>query len=45
VSTGLLYYLSGLAILLGINLIAIWGLDLSSGWRASTTSPTSSSGR
>ena len=30
-STGLLYYLSGLAILLGINLIAIWGLDLQFG--------------
>jgi len=28
VSSGLIYYLSGLAILLGINLIAIWGLDL-----------------
>jgi branched-chain amino acid transport system permease protein len=31
VSAGLLYYLSGLAILLGINLIAIWGLDLQFG--------------
>jgi branched-chain amino acid transport system permease protein len=31
VSTGLLYYLSGLAILLGINLIALWGLDLQFG--------------
>jgi ABC-type branched-subunit amino acid transport system permease subunit len=28
VSGGMVYYLSGLAILLGINLIAIWGLDL-----------------
>jgi branched-chain amino acid transport system permease protein len=31
VSAGLVYYLSGLAILLGINLIAIWGLDLQFG--------------
>jgi branched-chain amino acid transport system permease protein len=31
VSSGLVYYLSGLAILLGINLIAIWGLDLQFG--------------
>ena len=30
-SAGLVYYLSGLAILLGINLIAIWGLDLQFG--------------
>lgn len=30
-SAGLLYYLNGLAILLGINLIAIWGLDLQFG--------------
>jgi ABC-type branched-subunit amino acid transport system permease subunit len=30
-SGGLVYYLSGLAILLGINLIAIWGLDLQFG--------------
>ena len=30
-STGLVFYLSGLAILLGINLIAIWGLDLQFG--------------
>jgi ABC-type branched-subunit amino acid transport system permease subunit len=30
-STGLIFYLSGLAILLGINLIAIWGLDLQFG--------------
>jgi branched-chain amino acid transport system permease protein len=31
VTSGLVYYLSGLAILLGINLIAIWGLDLQFG--------------
>jgi ABC-type branched-subunit amino acid transport system permease subunit len=30
-STGMVFYLSGLAILLGINLIAIWGLDLQFG--------------
>jgi ABC-type branched-subunit amino acid transport system permease subunit len=30
-STGMIFYLSGLAILLGINLIAIWGLDLQFG--------------
>jgi ABC-type branched-subunit amino acid transport system permease subunit len=30
-STGMDFYLSGLAILLGINLIAIWGLDLQFG--------------
>ncbi|HVC24681.1 MAG TPA: branched-chain amino acid ABC transporter permease [Acidimicrobiales bacterium] len=30
-SSGVLYYLSGLAILLGINVIAIWGLDLQFG--------------
>lgn len=29
--TGMVFYLSGLAILLGINLIAIWGLDLQFG--------------
>jgi branched-chain amino acid transport system permease protein len=31
VSSGLIYYLSGLGILLGINMIAIWGLDLQFG--------------
>jgi branched-chain amino acid transport system permease protein len=30
-SSGMIFYLSGLAILLGINLIAIWGLDLQFG--------------
>lgn len=30
-SSGLIYYLSGLGILLGINMIAIWGLDLQFG--------------
>jgi branched-chain amino acid transport system permease protein len=31
VSTGTIYYLSGLGILLGINLIAIWGLNIQFG--------------
>lgn len=30
-SAGVVYYLSGLGILLGVNLIAIWGLDLQFG--------------